>query len=116
MIMNIDSITQELDRLYQFEISEYIARCDQLKKSGFKIYRNSAGQHKVVLANAQARKSQEQQYVYDENQGKRDNAFTRAKKDNIFIRAKNRIVKGYNSFRSVIGFIKYLYSTYSKNQ
>ena len=62
--MNLDSISQELDRLYEFEISEYIARCDELKKQGFKIYRNSTGQHKVVTTGQNASSAQ-RQTVYD---------------------------------------------------
>ena len=45
---NPDVITAELDRLYEFEIDKYVSECDQLKKIGYKIYRNSDGKHKVV--------------------------------------------------------------------
>ena len=45
---NIKAIQDELDRLYEFEIDKYIDECNQLKKIGFKIYRNSDGIHKVV--------------------------------------------------------------------
>ena len=46
--MGIDSITQELDRLYEFEMDKYVSECDHWKKMGYKIYRNSEGKHKVV--------------------------------------------------------------------
>ena len=46
--MEINSIVQELDRLYEFEIEKYISECDCWKKMGYKIYRNSEGRHKVV--------------------------------------------------------------------
>lgn len=46
--MGIDTISQELDRLYKYEVDKYIAECDHWKKMGYKIYRNSSGVHKVV--------------------------------------------------------------------
>ena len=46
--MEINSIVQELDRLYDFEIEKYISECNYWKKMGYKIYRNSEGKHKVV--------------------------------------------------------------------
>ncbi|MBR6404203.1 MAG: hypothetical protein IKS48_12525 [Eubacterium sp.] len=101
--MNLDSLAQELDRLYQFEISEYISRCDELKKSGFKIYRNSDGMHKVVASGVSGRKEQEQ-YNYVEN----DKSVK--KKDNIFIRIKNRIQKGVETFKAVVRIAKFLYN------
>jgi hypothetical protein len=97
--MNLDSISQELDRLYEFEISKYIARCDELKKSGFKVYRNSSGQHKVVLAGRS-----------NQSEPKRTESFEtgKIKKENIFIRAKNRIKRSIANIRAVIRFIKLL--------
>ncbi|MBO4591813.1 MAG: hypothetical protein J5684_04555 [Eubacterium sp.] len=106
--MNLDSLAQELDRLYQFEISEYIARCDELKKSGFKIYRNSDGLHKVVASGVAGRKEQEQySYVNNEKSVK--------KKENIFIRAKNKIQKGVETVRAIVRFAKFLYQN-SRNE
>lgn len=60
--MNLDALSQELDRLYEFEIREYVARCDELKRQGFKIYRNESGQHKVALAGRQTKRAEEVQY------------------------------------------------------
>ena len=53
-MINIETITNELDRLYEFEIEKYISECDDLKKMGYKIYRNPAGKHKVVAPQSQA--------------------------------------------------------------
>ena len=97
--MNLDSIAQELDRLYEFEISRYIERCDELKKSGFKIYRNSTGQHKVVLTGQGAQSEQKQQNVYDTST---------AKKENIFVRAKNRVKRGVETIKTVVKVVKYI--------
>ena len=46
--MNTDTIAQELNRLYEFEVDKYIAECDHWKRMGYKIFRNSEGKHKVV--------------------------------------------------------------------
>jgi len=46
--MSVEVFTEELDRLYEFEIEKYIKECDDLKRMGYKIYRNSEGKHKVV--------------------------------------------------------------------
>ena len=46
--MNIDAIVSELDRLYEFEIDKYISECEYWKSKGYKILRNSKGEHKVV--------------------------------------------------------------------
>ena len=46
--MGVDTIAQELDRLYQFDMDKYISECNKWKKLGYKIYRNSEGKHKVV--------------------------------------------------------------------
>jgi hypothetical protein len=107
--MNIDSLEQELDRLYQFEISEYISRCDELKRSGYKIFRNSDGLHKVRLAGQKVERNQGQ-YNYD-NGGEKE-----AKKENILIRAKNKIQRGFHNFKSMVGFIKFLYANYKTRQ
>ncbi len=102
--MNLDSLSQELDRLYEFEISEYISRCDELKKSGFKIYRNEQGKHKVVVAGQNVRR-EDVRYDYEDSRKK-------PKKDNIFIRAKNSIKRGINNIRSMIRFTKFLYRNF----
>ena len=106
--MNLDSLSQELDRLYEFEISEYIARCDELKKSGYKIFRNSSGQHKVVTGGQSVRREQQEQpysYGYEEEPVK--------KKENIFIRAKNKVKQGVESVRTAARFIKFMYSLFN---
>lgn len=100
---NLDSISQELDRLYQFEISEYISRCDQLKKSGYRIFRNDSGQHKVVLSGQQSRRRDEE-YSYDRH----GRVTEEKKKDNFFIRAKNRIVRFVDNVKSAIRIIRLL--------
>lgn len=96
--MNLDSVSQELDRLYEFEISQYISRCDELKKSGYKIYRNSNGQHKVVLAGQQVNRRQERN-TYET---------TKPKKENILVRAKKKIHRTVENTKTVINFIKVL--------
>ena len=45
---NPNVIVAELDRLYEFEIDKYVEECNQLKRIGYKIYRNDDGKHKVV--------------------------------------------------------------------
>ena len=104
--MNLDSISQELDRLYEFEISRYIERCDELKKSGFKVYRNSSGQHKVVLSGRSA-----------QDQPKQTDSFEtgKIKKENIFVRAKNKVKRSIANFKSVVKFLKFLYHNYQNN-
>lgn len=47
-MVNVEVIVQELDRLYEFEIDKYVGECDQLKRMGYRIYRNDSGKHKVV--------------------------------------------------------------------
>ena len=105
--MNLDSISQELDRLYVFEIEHYVARCNELKKSGFKVYRNSEGVHKVVAAGqAGPRPSkQEKQYVYD-TKGRSSNV----KKESFLLRAKKRISRSISNFKAVVHFIKVLHA------
>ena len=46
--MGTDTIVQELNRLYEFEMDKYITECEHWKKMGYKIFRNSKGKHKVV--------------------------------------------------------------------
>lgn len=100
--MNLDSLAEELDRLYEFEIREYIARCDELKRSGLKIYRNEAGKHKVALAGQRPRK-EEVQYVTDK------------KKDKFFVRAKNYIVNGFKNIKNMFKAAKFIYKNSKKN-
>ena len=96
-MVNLDSISQELDRLYQFEISEYISRCDELKRSGYRIYRNESGQHKVVLSGQQSPR-REEEYSYDQ-QGR---TVSENKKENIFIRAKKKIVSFIDTIKAIV--------------
>ena len=108
--MNLDSISQELDRLYQFEISEYISRCDELKKSGYRIFRNDSGQHKVVAG--QNVNKEQVQYTYDNY----DNGTpSKDKKDNILVRATKKVREGIKNFKTFIRFIKFLYRSYKNN-
>jgi hypothetical protein len=104
-MINLDSISQELDRLYIFEIEQYVERCNELKRSGYKIYRNSDGIHKVVIAGqAGSRPEAEQiQYVYDS----KDKG---VKKESILVRAKKRIKRSINNTKAVINFIKVLHA------
>ncbi len=113
--MNLDSISQELDRLYEFEISKYIDRCDELKKSGFKIYRNSTGQHKVVLAGQSSQTMQKQEDVYEARSDKR-NVRRNAKKENIFVRAKNKVKRFIENVKTVVRFIKILQASQNNNK
>ena len=100
--MNLDSLAQELDRLYIFEISRYIERCDELKKSGYKVYRNSEGQHKVVLAGQGTRSTNKARRQPEKSEAVND------KKENIFIRAKKRIKRSIENFKAIVRFIKIL--------
>jgi len=53
-MITVDSITDKLDRLYEFEIDNYIKECKALKKAGYKIYRNDkTGKHKIEEPNRQ---------------------------------------------------------------
>ena len=94
--MNLDSIEQELDRLYVFEIENYVSRCDELKKSGFKIYRNDNGRHKVVMAGLN-RGNVEKPYVYDEKP---------VKKEGFLSKAKKKVKRSIDDFKTVAHFIK----------
>ena len=107
--MNLDSISQELDRLYEFEISEYISRCNELKGSGYKIYRNSSGQHKVVFTGQQSGGSGHTEEVRygDEKE---------PKKENILIRAVNSVKRGINTIRNIFRFIRFLYKSQNGGQ
>lgn len=46
--MGVEAFVDELNRLYEFDIDKYVKECDDLKRMGYKIYRNSEGKHKVV--------------------------------------------------------------------
>ncbi len=46
--MDNETIAEELDRLYQYEMDKYLNECNFFKKAGYKIYRNPEGKHKVV--------------------------------------------------------------------
>lgn len=48
MMNNTDTIAEELNRLYEFEMDKYINECNIFKGAGFRIFRNSEGKHKVV--------------------------------------------------------------------
>ncbi len=78
-MVNTDSIEQELDRLYEFEISRYIERCDELKKAGYRIFRNESGQHKVV-GNGRRVEKRQRSYGYDESTDKKENFLIRIKR------------------------------------
>lgn len=43
-----DIIVQELDRLYEFEIDKYVEECNELKKIGYRIFRNEDGKHRIL--------------------------------------------------------------------
>ena len=106
--MNLDSLAQELDRLYQFEISEYIARCDELKKSGYKIYRNDNGMHKVVLSGQSSGNSQRQY-------GSDNSANVTEKKESLPKRIKNRVKTGVENFKTIVRIGKFIYNTQKNN-
>ena len=61
-MVNTEVIVKELDRLYEFEINKYVAECDDLKRMGYKIYRNDAGKHKVVAPASQQLKDKVNPY------------------------------------------------------
>lgn len=46
--MGVQTIEEELNRLYQYEIDKYVNECNIFKKAGFRIFRNSEGVHKVI--------------------------------------------------------------------
>lgn len=46
--MGVDVIIEELNRLYQYDMDKYLVECSDLKRFGYKIYRNPEGKHKVV--------------------------------------------------------------------
>ena len=43
-----DIVKEELDKLYLADKSKYETEVNTLKGIGYKIYRNSAGEHKVI--------------------------------------------------------------------
>lgn len=46
--MNTEIIENKLNELYQSEINKYVSECEHWKRMGYKVYRNSEGQHKVI--------------------------------------------------------------------
>ena len=99
--MNLDSLSQELDRLYEFEIEKYVARCEELKKSGYKIFRNSKGMHKVVVAGSGTKK-EPREFYYEDKSVKKNDTMSKAKKW-LKTRVKN--------FIAVVNFIKELHAS-----
>lgn len=53
--MGVETIAEELDRLYQFDMDKYLSECNLWKKHGYRIFRNSDGKHKVVASPQKAR-------------------------------------------------------------
>ncbi len=98
--MNLDSISQELDRLYEFEISKYIERCEEIKKSGLKVYRNSQGKHKVVISGNGSQNMNDHHNRYDSGN---------VKKENILIRTRKKIKRSIENIKAIIRFIKILH-------
>ena len=43
-----DIIIQELDRLYEFDTKKYVEECEDLKKIGYRIFRNQDGKHQII--------------------------------------------------------------------
>ena len=104
-MINTDSLAQELDRLYEFEISKYIERCAELKKSGYRIFRNESGQHKVV-GNGRSVERKQKANTYEERP---------KKKENFLVRAKKRVQRGIKNTKAVINFIKVLHENQRNN-
>lgn len=46
--MGVEVVVDELNRLYEFDIDKYVNECNDLKRMGYRIYRNEAGKHKVI--------------------------------------------------------------------
>ena len=61
--MGADTIAENLDRLYKYEMDKYVGELDFWKSKGYKVYRNSDGIHKVV----EPPKKQEDYYGTDLN-------------------------------------------------
>ena len=47
--MTTAEIEERLDKLYYANPTLYLQSLDNVKKSGYKVYRNSKGQHKVKM-------------------------------------------------------------------
>ena len=47
--MTTAEIEERLDKLYYANPKLYLQSLDNVKKSGYKVYRNSKGQHKVKM-------------------------------------------------------------------
>ncbi len=98
--MNLDSYSQELDRLYEFEIEKYVARCAELKKSGLKILRNSNGKHKVVPA-GQSAGSEPKEFIYEKND---------IKKNDVLFKIQKWFRTRVHNFIAVVNFIRELHA------
>ena len=58
--MAVDIIIRELNRLYIVDKYKYKTECDELKRMGYQIYRNSDGIHKVFAPEKPKDKKTEQ--------------------------------------------------------
>lgn len=58
--MGVDVIVRELNRLYIVDKDKYKTECDDLKRMGYQIYRNSDGVHKVFAPEKPKDKKTEQ--------------------------------------------------------
>ncbi len=47
--MTTKEMEEQLDKLYYANPQLYLQSLDNVKKSGYKVYRNSKGQHKVKM-------------------------------------------------------------------
>lgn len=47
--MTTKEMEEQLDKLYYANPTLYLQSLDNVKKSGYKVYRNSKGQHKVKM-------------------------------------------------------------------
>lgn len=46
--MGTEVIVDQLDYLYQYDMDKYLSEVSDLKRMGYKIYRNNDGKHKLV--------------------------------------------------------------------
>lgn len=48
-MLNVDALTDKLNRLYEFDIENYVIECKHLKSYGYRIYRDdNTGKHKII--------------------------------------------------------------------